>query len=171
MQEIQVQSLGQEDTLEKEMATQSSILAPWTEEPGGLQFIRLQRVKRDWASERVQTPRAGGVVPVSSAAFAPLLLRQLTPEATRSSPMTSQLVESKRNRTSCMGELAPTGLGSSSFSVISSCLFTLFMGFSRQEYSSGLPFPSPVDHVLSELSSMTCLSWWPYMAWLIVSLS
>ena len=33
------------------------------------------------------------------------------------------------------------------------------MGFSRQEYWYGLPFPSPVDHVLSELSTMTCLSW------------
>ena len=32
------------------------------------------------------------------------------------------------------------------------------MGFSRQEYRSGLPFPSPVDHVLSELSTMTRLS-------------
>ena len=39
------------------------------------------------------------------------------------------------------------------------CLFILFMGFSRQEYQSGLPFPSPVDHVLSELSTMTHLSW------------
>ena len=39
MQETRVQSLGQEDLLEKEMATHSSILAwriPWTEEPGGL---------------------------------------------------------------------------------------------------------------------------------------
>ena len=35
----------------------------------------------------------------------------------------------------------------------------LFMRFSRQEYWSGLPFPSPVDHILSELSTMTCLSW------------
>ena len=35
----------------------------------------------------------------------------------------------------------------------------LFMGFSRQGYWSGLPFPSPVDHVLSELSTMTCPSW------------
>ena len=33
------------------------------------------------------------------------------------------------------------------------------MGFSRQEYCSGLPFPSLVDHVLSELSTMTHLSW------------
>ena len=42
MQETQVQSLGWEDPLEKEMATHSSILAweiPWTEEPGGLQSI------------------------------------------------------------------------------------------------------------------------------------
>ena len=33
------------------------------------------------------------------------------------------------------------------------------MWFSRQEYWSGLPFPSPVYHILSELSSMTRLSW------------
>ena len=37
---------------------------------------------------------------------------------------------------------ASTNLGSSSFSVISFCLFILFMGFSRQEYWSGVPFPS-----------------------------
>ena len=40
-----------------------------------------------------------------------------------------------------------------------SCLFILFMGFSRQEYWSGLPFPSPVDHILSDLSNMTHPSW------------
>ena len=54
---------------------------------------------------------------------------------------------------------APTNLGSSSFSVISFCLFILFMGFLRQEYWSALPFPSPVDHSLSEPSTMTCPSW------------
>ena len=44
MCETQVKSLGQEDALEKEMATHSSILAwriPWTEEPEGLQFMGL----------------------------------------------------------------------------------------------------------------------------------
>ena len=41
----------------------------------------------------------------------------------------------------------PTNLGSSSFSVLSFYLFMLLMGFSRQEYWRGLPFPSPVDHV------------------------
>ena len=47
MQEMQVQSLGLEDPLEQDMATQSSILAweiPWTEEAGGLQTMGLQRV-------------------------------------------------------------------------------------------------------------------------------
>ena len=46
MQETQVQSLGQDDPLEKEMATHFSTLAwkiPWTEEPGGLQSMGLQR--------------------------------------------------------------------------------------------------------------------------------
>ena len=46
MRETRVRSLGQEDTLEKEMATHSSILAwriPWIEEPYGLQSIGLQR--------------------------------------------------------------------------------------------------------------------------------
>ena len=54
---------------------------------------------------------------------------------------------------------APSDLESSSFSVLSFCLFVLFMRFSRQEYWSGLPFLSPVGHVSSELSAMTCLSW------------
>ena len=54
---------------------------------------------------------------------------------------------------------APTDLGSSSFSILSFCLFILFMGFSRQECWSGLPFSSPVDHILSELSTMTYPSW------------
>ena len=40
------------------------------------------------------------------------------------------------------------------------------MGFSRQEYWSGLPFPSPVDHILSDLSTMTRPSWVAPRAWL-----
>ena len=54
MQEMQVQSLGWEDPLEKEMATHSSNLAweiPWTEEPGGLQSMELQRVEHDLATQ------------------------------------------------------------------------------------------------------------------------
>ena len=45
-------------------------------------------------------------------------------------------------------------------------LFILFMGSSRQEYWSGLPVPSPVDHILSDLSTMTCPSWVAPRAWL-----
>ena len=50
MEEMQVQSLGWEDPLEEEMTTHSSILdweIPWTEEPGGLQFMGSQRVGQD----------------------------------------------------------------------------------------------------------------------------
>ena len=53
LQETEVRSLGQEDPLEKGMATHSSILdflpeeIPWTEEPGGLQSIGSQRVRHD----------------------------------------------------------------------------------------------------------------------------
>ena len=50
MRETQIQSLDREDPLEKEMATHSSILAwkiPWTEEPGRLQSMGLQRVRHD----------------------------------------------------------------------------------------------------------------------------
>ena len=53
MRETWVQSLGQEDPLEKEMATHPSILAwkiPWMEEPGGLQSMGSQRVGHDWAT-------------------------------------------------------------------------------------------------------------------------
>ena len=60
----------------------------------------------------------------------------------------------------------PNDLGSSSFGILSFCLLLLFMGFSRQEYWNGLPFPSPVDHVLSDLSTMTRPSWLALQAWL-----
>ena len=50
IQEMQIQSLGQEDPLEKGTVTHSSILAwriPWTEEPGGLQSTGSQRVRHN----------------------------------------------------------------------------------------------------------------------------
>ena len=50
IQETQVRSLGQEDPLEKKMATHSSILAwkiPWVEELGGLQSMGSQRIEHD----------------------------------------------------------------------------------------------------------------------------
>ena len=53
IQEVQVQSLGWEDPLEKGVVTQLSILAwemPWTEEPGGLQSMGSQRVRYEGAT-------------------------------------------------------------------------------------------------------------------------
>ena len=55
--DTQVWSLDQEDPLEKEMATHSSILAwkiAWSEEPGGLQSMRWQRVGHNWATVHIQ---------------------------------------------------------------------------------------------------------------------
>ena len=57
MQETWVQSLGQEDSLEKEMATHSNILAweiPWIEEPDGLQSMGSQRVVHDLVAKQQQ---------------------------------------------------------------------------------------------------------------------
>ena len=57
MQETRVLSLGWEDPLEKEMATGFSILLweiPWTEEPGGLQSIQLQRVRHNLEAKQQQ---------------------------------------------------------------------------------------------------------------------
>ena len=54
MQETQVQSLGQEYHLEKEMATHSSVLAwkiPWTEEPGGQQSMGSLKSQHDLATK------------------------------------------------------------------------------------------------------------------------
>ena len=58
MQETQVRSLGLEDPLEKGMAVHSSILAwriPWTEEPGGLQSVGLQRIRHNWVTNTITT--------------------------------------------------------------------------------------------------------------------
>ena len=56
MQEMWVGCLGQEDDLEKEMATHSSTLAwemPWAEEPGGLQSLGSQRVRHNLATKPI----------------------------------------------------------------------------------------------------------------------
>ena len=55
----------------------------------------------------------------------------------------------------------PSDSGNSSSSVMSFCRFVLFMEFSWQKVYSGLPFPPPVDHDLSELFTMTHPAWVP----------
>ena len=81
MQEIQetwVQSLGREDPLEQEMEARSSVLAwriPWTEDSGGLQFMRLQRVRNNLASK--QTAAAAQWVHVLLSRFFEVKLEHL----------------------------------------------------------------------------------------------
>ena len=60
MQEMWVQSPIWEDSLEKEMATHSSILAwriPWTEEPGGLQSMQFKKIRQDLVTKHTHTYR------------------------------------------------------------------------------------------------------------------
>ena len=64
---------------------------------------------------------------------------------------------------------APTDLGNSSFSVLSFCLFILLMGFSRQEYWGGLPFPLQWTKFCQNFPPWPVCLRWPYTAWLIVS--
>ena len=61
---------------------------------------------------------------------------------------------------------APTDPGHSPFSIILFCLFILFMGFSRQEYWSGLPFPSPVSTFCQTSPPWPAHLGWPHKAWL-----
>ena len=75
MWETWVQFLGQEDPLEKEMATHPSILAwriQWTEEPGGLQSTGSQRVRHDWQTSLSTYPQiASNYSSVPEKAMAP----------------------------------------------------------------------------------------------------
>ena len=129
--------------------------------PGALQSMGLQRVRQDWVTEL-------NWIYLDSWTMQCCSLQHL---ALPPSPVTSTA-----GCCFCFGSISsfflklvlyfspvaywtPTNLGSSSFSVLPFCLFILIMGFSRQQAWSGLPFPSPVDHFLSELSTMTHSSW------------
>ena len=61
---------------------------------------------------------------------------------------------------------APTDLGSSSFSILSFCLFILFMGFSKQEHWSGLPFPFHGSTFCQSSPLWPSRLGWPHRAWL-----
>ena len=68
MQETGVWSLGQEDPLEKEMVTHSSVLAwriLWTEKPGRLQSMGSQRVRHDWATNTRHPCSTKGVIDIT----------------------------------------------------------------------------------------------------------
>ena len=108
MEEVWVWSLGWDNPLEEGMATHSSILAwgiPWTEEPGGLQSMRLQRLRKEGSDLAV-----------------------------------SDLIEVKWSE---MKSLSRVRLFATPWTLAYQAPPSL--GFSRQEYWTGLPFPSPGD--------------------------
>ena len=125
-QEMWIWFLGQEDALEKEMATHSSILAweiPWTEEPGGLQSMGSQKSQIHWLKNNnlsinrtnlCESPSEDPQQSVMSAQEL-LLLSRFSHVWLCATPWT-------------VGHQAP-----------------LSMGFSRQGYWSGVPSPPPGD--------------------------
>ena len=136
----------------------------WTGRPGVLRFTGLQRVGHDWATDLIWSDLTTSSLPwfLDLTFQVPTQYCSLQHQTLLLSPVTSTT-----GYCFCFGSIpsfflelflhwspvaywAPTNPGSSSFSILSFCLFMLFMGFSRQEYWSGLPFPSPVDHILSE---------------------
>ena len=110
MQQMWVKSLGGEDLLEKEMATHSRVLAwriLWTEEPGRLQSMRLQRVRHDWVTfthslmlyiALWRGPQSKGLISLVSSqqgteALSPVACEELTPASSQGAwkPTLSQL--------------------------------------------------------------------------------
>ena len=85
MQEVWVRALGQEDPREKGMATHSSILAwriPWTEEPGRLQTMGLQRVRHDWVTDHTHTHTHTHTTVSKNTDKGPVPGRELPPQIT-----------------------------------------------------------------------------------------
>ena len=121
VQEMRVQSLGWEDPPEKRMATHSSILAweiPCTEEPGGLQFIGLQRLGTDLVTKQTALTWKNSSLYSRFQHF--LSVSSLFPVLSLSSNVQ---------------------LFTTPWTV--ACHASLSIGFFRQEYWSGFPFPSP----------------------------
>ena len=155
MKDAWVWSLGQEDNLEKEMATHSSILAweiPWTEEPGGLQLMGSQRVSHDWATKHITTTTAAKLLQSYPTLCDPI----------DGSPTDSPIPGILQARTLEWGAISFSNAWKWKNIVKSlSCVRLLAtprtaahqappsMGFSRQEYWSGVPLPSLVSCYIS----------------------
>ena len=153
MQETRVWSLDREDPLEKEMATHSSILAwriPWTEEPDGLQSTGSQRVGHDW------------VTLLTYLCYSCYLMSWLCYCNTLFSSLKFSLI------VFIQYELDQLNLPTSLHACVLGCIWLfatpwiidcqilLSMLFPRQEYWSGLPFPSPGN--LPDPRDWTCIS-------------
>ena len=160
MQEMPFQSLVQEDLLEKEMATHSSILAwkiPWTEKPGGLQSIALQGVRHDW-NDLPPVP-----VPLKRSHRHILPLRNGDYEQDdRSFPSLSPHV--------CMlSHFNHVWLFAALWTI--ACQAPLSMGFSRQKYCSGLPCPPLGDFPNPGIQPhLFCILHWQVGSWPLVPL-
>ena len=136
MQETWVWSLGKEDPLEKEMATHSSILAwrtPKTEEPGGLQSMWSQRIRHDWATDTFHKCKRfnNNQYKWRSYFFHWGLIFKVKKLLTRVRLFVTPWTVAH--------QASPS------------------MGFSRQEYSSGLPFPSPKQLLNYDLNTIICI--------------
>ena len=140
-QRVWVQSLGREDTLEEEMATHSSILdwkIPWTEETDGLQSTGPQRVGRDcvtrqqprmWSGGEPHPGEKPGEWPSFSYSYSPTLWTYsvilLLPMSALLLLIVYEFPEILNSKWTAAHQAPPS------------------MGFSRQEYWSGVPLPSP----------------------------
>ena len=154
-QEMWVWSLDQEGHLEENMATHSSILTwvmPWTEEPGRLQSIGSQRVRHNWsdlawkhsvilaATAKSLQSRPTLCDPIDGSppgSPVPGILQARTLEWVAISFSNAWNWKVKVKSLSCVQLLATPWTAAYQA--------PLPMGFSRQEYWSGLPFPSPGD--------------------------
>ena len=166
MWETWVRSLGWENPLEKEMATHSSTLAwwiPWTEEPGGLQSTGSQRVGHDWETSLHFTM---GLFFCVFYSVALVCLSAAAAKSLQSCPTLCDPIDGSPPGSPIPGILQTRTLewGAISFSNASKWKVKVkslshvrpsvtpwtaayqappSMGFSRQEYWSGVPLPSP----------------------------
>ena len=133
MQKTQVPSLGGEDTLEKEKATHSSIFAweiPWIEIPGGLQSMESVITQRP--NNKLWDAKIWLICPRSHS----WTVIKLGLDCNWSSPHLTAAAAAAKSLQSCPTLCDPMDC---------SCQAPLSMGFPRQGYWSGLPFPSPGD--------------------------
>ena len=147
---MQIRSLGWEDSLEEEMATHSSILAwkiAWTEKPGWLQSMGSQRVGHNWPTHR---PWAAILFSRESSwpknqtevsCVAGVFFTTEPPGKYYQIYMLSYLCKWGWKVKVKVKSLSPVRLFVTPWTVVYQA--PLSTGFSRQEYWSGLPFPSP----------------------------
>ena len=151
MQETHVQSLGQKDPLKKGMATHSSILVwriPWTEEPDGLQSRGSQRAGHDRVTNTFTFTQT--VCFKSDQSHFRCSAANMTGDYCIKQFSSTRLLNSRKTRSEPGKKIACVhgsggGGGRSVVSWTVALQVLLSMEFSRREYWSGQPFPSPGD--------------------------